>query len=200
MRTLLLSLLLTSLIPLYSLAMGGSNNTEKNNSNNTEIIKNDIENVSIKANPNGDSKAISIILQDHKEIMKMILVLEKNLDKNVVKSRAEFKKLKTFLGKHEDMEQKIWYPELEQHTNLKEIIDQLKEEEKTASTELKELDNIHNDKEWVEKVKTLISNVKKHANNEETKLFPKIKEVFDKSQLDELGNKLEGYKNESNNS
>lgn len=176
MRTLYLSLLLAAFLPGAVFAMSSEPQVK---------------------NTTGDSKAIEIILQDHKKIEQLISELEKNLNSDIKQSKIKFNELKLFLENHEKMEQKVWYVELEKNADLKAIIDELKKEEDTASNELKQIDSLPNDNEWTAKVKKIIKDVKQHANNEETKLFPKVKQTLDKSTLDDLGNKLESYKNKA---
>lgn len=141
--------------------------------------------------------AIEIILQDHNQIRSMIAQLNKSLDSNISQSRILFKELKDFLIKHETMEQKVWYPELEKFADLKDIITKLKKEEQDAGDELKKLDNITDDKEWVSKARKLNKDVEHHAKDEETILFPKVKKLLDKSSLDQIGTKLKDFKNQN---
>jgi hemerythrin superfamily protein len=173
-----LSFFLAPFLPLNAIAV--TNNTDTDHSQ-----------ISVqKENLN----AIEVILQDHKQIKKMIAQLEKSLDSDTAKSRTDFQELKTFLENHENMEQKEWYPELEKHNELKDIIKKLKDEEETAGAELKNLVDVSDDKAWKIKVKKLFKDVKNHAHDEETKLFPKVKKVLDKSSLEEIGKKMEDYK------
>jgi hemerythrin superfamily protein len=180
MRTVLLAICLAAFTPLNAIA---ADNVEKNNSN-------------VHATQKQHTNAIEIILDDHKKVKSTIANLEKNLHSNVAKARDIFKELKTLLENHEAMEEKTWYPELEKNDDLKNIISKLKEEEETAGKEIKEIDGITDDKEWVAKVQKLIKDVKAHAHDEETKLFPKVKKEFDKAKLNEIGEKMQEFKNE----
>jgi hemerythrin-like domain-containing protein len=138
--------------------------------------------------------AIASILMDHQHIRQMIAELDRSLDSNIEKSRATFKDLKDFLVKHETMEQKLWYPELEKDASLKDIVANLKKEEEDASKEISKIDGIKDDKEWVASVKKLTKAVEHHAKEEETKLFPKARQVVSKESLNEIGAKFQEYK------
>lgn len=146
---------------------------------------------------NENSDAIGIIMQDHVRIGQMLDALDKKLYSNMAESRTLFKELKDFLVKHETMEQTVWYPELEKQATLKTIIADLKQEEDNASKALKEIDGLSNDNEWVSKVKSLKTAVEQHAQDEETKLFPKVKELLDASQLNAIGKKLMDYRSQN---
>jgi len=141
--------------------------------------------------------AIEIIIQDHNHIRKMIAQLDKNLGSNIEQSHSIFNELKDFLTKHETMEQKVWYPELEKNDKLKDIISKLKKEEQDASDEIKEIDDTKDDKKWASKVKKLTKDVGHHAKDEETKLFPKVRKTLNKSSLEELGDKLNDYRQQN---
>lgn len=143
---------------------------------------------------NEQNDPIEIILLDHAQIRQMMSALENNLNSNLSESRAQFKTLQDFLVKHETMEQKAWYPALEKQEALKTIIADLKKEEENAAKALKEIDGIRDDKEWTAKVKGFMQAVEQHAKDEETKLFPKVKEMLDKPQLNALGQQLRDYR------
>ncbi len=156
-------------------------------------------NISAKNSQNEQESAIEIILQEHKQIREKIAKIDKILKSDIKESRSLFKELKNFLIKHEAMEQTVWYPELEKYGDLKDIISTLKKEEQNASDEIKRLDSITDDKEWTSKVKKLFKDVEHHAEDEETKLFPKVKKQLDKSQLDKIGTKIKAYENQDQN-
>lgn len=141
--------------------------------------------------------AIDIILQDHDKIREMIASIDKSLNSNITQSRSDFKELKDFLIQHETMEQKVWYPALEKHNDLQDIIAKLKKEEQEAGDELKKMDDITDDKEWASTFRQLAKDVAHHANDEETKLFPKVKKSLNKVSLDQIGEKIKDYKNQN---
>jgi hemerythrin superfamily protein len=70
------------------------------------------------------------------------------------------------------------------------------EEHKQVKTLLKEMDNLVGDSEKFEpKLKVLMENVEHHAEEEEEgKMFPKVRNLVDKKTLDELGQELEAAK------
>jgi hemerythrin superfamily protein len=161
----------------------------------THNVNSNSSSITHKSSEKAHTNAIEIILHDHNHIRKMIAQLDKSLDSNIAQSRSIFEKLKDFLIKHESMEQEIWYPELEKHDTLKDIIGKLKKEEQEASDEIKKLDGITDDKEWVSKVKKLNKEVAHHANEEETKLFPKVRKILNETSLEQIGEKIKEYKN-----
>lgn len=147
---------------------------------------------------NEQTDPIQIIMSDHKYIRESFGNLDKKLNSNVSESRSMFSNLKDFLKKHEDMEQSVWYPELEKKDELKSIIADMKKEEDAASKAIKDIDDTKDDKQWVSKVKDLQKAVEHHASDEESKLFPKVKKAFDKAELAKIGEKLQKYHTDKN--
>lgn len=147
---------------------------------------------------NEQNDPIQIIMSDHKYIRESFGNLDKKLNSNVSESRSMFSNLKDFLKKHEDMEQSVWYPELEKKDELKSIIADLKKEEDAAGKAIKDIDDTKDDKEWVSKVKNLQKAVEHHASDEESKLFPKVKKAFNKDELVKIGEKLQKYHSDKN--
>jgi len=179
----LLTLTSTSLIANQSTTKLDSNGGSEKSMNNTK---------------NEQTEPMAIILADHKRIEGMISNLNKHLDSNVAESRTRFTELKDFLVKHETMEEDTWYPELEKNDQLKTIIAHLKDQEKEANKAIKEIDGISDDKEWVAKVKKFTKDVEKHAKDEQTQLFPKVKEMMDKNALHDIEKKMQDYRAKNN--
>lgn len=170
--------------------MANTDNPAMQNSNNPNTVTE-----SIKIN---STDPVEIILFDHKQITQMIDQLNKNLDTNVKQSRSQFKTLQDFLVKHESMEQKTWYPQLEKNDQLQNIVTQLKDQEQDAEKALKEINSIKDDQAWVSKVKDFLKAVAQHANDEQTMLLPKVSQVLDKAKLDEIGKEMQAFRTKNN--
>jgi hemerythrin superfamily protein len=70
------------------------------------------------------------------------------------------------------------------------------EEHKQVKTLLREMENLTSDSEKFEpKLKVLMENVEHHAvEEEEKKMFPKVRKIMDAEKLDRLGQELEAAK------
>jgi hemerythrin superfamily protein len=170
--------------------MANSNNPAMQNSNNPNTVTE-----TIKIN---STDPVEIILLDHKQITQMIDKLNKSLDSNVAASRTQFKSLQDFLVKHETMEQKAWYPQLEKNDQLQNIVTQLKDQEQDAEKALKEINSTKDDQAWVSKVKDFLKAVAQHANDEQTMLLPKVSQVLDKTKLNEIGKDMQAFRTKNN--
>ncbi len=184
------------ILPLVFLSLSSTalladtNNPAMQNANNPNTVTE-----SLKIN---STDPVEIILLDHKQITKMITELNKTLDNNVAESRAQFKSLQDFLVKHETMEQKAWYPELEKIDSLQNTITQLKDQESDADNAIKEINSTKDDQAWVSKVKDFVQAVAQHANDEQTNLLPRVGQVLDKAKLEEIGKAMQAFRTKNN--
>jgi hemerythrin superfamily protein len=107
-----------------------------------------------------------------------------------------FDQIKKELDTHARIEESIFYPAMEKHEELKDMVLEAIEEHKQVKTLLKEMDNLVSDSEKFEpKLKVLIENVEHHAEEEEEgKMFPKVRKLVDQTTLDKLGQELEAAK------
>ena len=85
---------------------------------------------------------------------------------------------------------------MEQHEELKDMVLESIEEHKQIKTLLKEIDNLKSDNEKYEpKLSVLMEHVEHHAEEEEEgKMFPKIREICSQEDLEKLGEELEAEK------
>jgi hemerythrin superfamily protein len=85
---------------------------------------------------------------------------------------------------------------MQKHQELKDMVLEAIEEHKQVKTLLREMDDLAKDSDKFEpKLKVLMENVEHHAEEEEEgKMFPKVRELLDKAALEELGQELEAAK------
>ncbi len=90
----------------------------------------------------------------------------------------------------------MFYPLWKNTKSLKDRVLESLEEHKQVKTLLREMDNLSKDSEKFEpKLKVLRENVEHHAEEEEEeKMFPKVRKLFSAQQLQELGAELEAAK------
>jgi hemerythrin superfamily protein len=107
-----------------------------------------------------------------------------------------FAKIKKALETHTRIEEGIFYPTMEKKEELKDMVLESLEEHKQVKTLLKEMDALVSDSEKFEpKLKVLQENVEHHAEEEEEgKMFPKVRQLFDKAALERLGQELQSAK------
>ena len=138
--------------------------------------------------------ALELLKQDHTKVKEL---LEKAESAEQGKERtAIFEKIKTELETHARIEEDVFYPAVQKNEELKDMVLESIEEHKQVKTLLREMDNLSKDSEKFEpKLKVLKENVEHHAEEEEEgKMFPKVRKLFSATELQELGAELEAAK------
>ena len=138
--------------------------------------------------------ALALLKQDHQEVKALMQQAEASEDPS---ERLDlFSAIKTALEMHTHIEEEIFYPALEIHEELKDLAVEAYEEHQQVKTLLEEIDDLSEDDEtFAPKLKVLRENVEHHAEHEEeAKMFPLIRKLFDSSALNKLGQKLAAEK------
>jgi hemerythrin superfamily protein len=138
--------------------------------------------------------ALELLKQDHqsvKDLFEEAEGAEEQKDKEEI-----FDEIKTELETHARIEETIFYPAMEKHRELKDMVRESIEEHKKIKTLLQAIDNLKTDsKEFEPKLKALMETVEHHAEEEEEgKMFPKVRQVLDEKALEQLGQELEAAK------
>ena len=137
--------------------------------------------------------ALELLKQDHEKVSQL---LERGQEAEPKQRKQIFKEIKTELDTHARIEETIFYPALQEHEELKDMVLESLEEHKQMKTVLRELAKLSpNSERFKPKFKVLKDNVKHHAvEEEEGKMFPKIRNIIGKSELEQLGEELEAAK------
>jgi hemerythrin superfamily protein len=137
--------------------------------------------------------ALELLKQDHQKVKGLFKEAEKADEK---KQKQVFERIKTELETHTHIEESVFYPAMQKHEELKDMVLESLEEHKQVKTLLREMDNLSSDSEKFEpKLKVLMENVEHHAEEEEEeKMFPKVRNLVNKAELEQLGQELEAAK------
>ena len=137
--------------------------------------------------------ALELLKQDHQKVKELFEQAEEAEGKGQQKI---FEQIKTELETHARIEETVFYPAVQGHEELKDMVLESLEEHKQIKTLLREMDNLASDSEKFEpKLKLLMENVEHHAEEEEEgKMFPKLRQIMGKQKLDQLGADLEAAK------
>ena len=139
--------------------------------------------------------ALELLKEDHQTVKELFEQAEGTEDEKV--KRKLFAEIQAELDTHARIEETIFYPAMEKHDELKDMVLESLEEHKQIKTLLKEIDNLKSGSEKFEpKLKVLMENVEHHAEEEEEgKMFPKIRDIVSEEDLEALGQELEAAKN-----
>lgn len=136
--------------------------------------------------------AIKFIIAEHNMFKRRFAKISKTANESTKKRL--FNILGQSLIRHETMEQKVWYPNFKTDPLVKPTVKHLVTEEKTAATVIKELLKKPLNSAWLTKFQKLKIDVIKHATEEQTKLFPKVRKILDQSELNLIGKRLRAFK------
>jgi hemerythrin superfamily protein len=138
--------------------------------------------------------AVELLKEDHKKVKQLLTEAKETEDRK--EQRRLFKEIKTELDTHARIEESIFYPAVAEHEELKETILESIEEHKQVKTLLREMSRLGSTSEkFKAKLKVLADNVEHHAEEEEEQvLFPKVRQLMNSSELQELGEELEAAK------
>jgi hemerythrin superfamily protein len=139
--------------------------------------------------------ALELLKEDHQKVKELFEEAEETEDEK--EKRKLFDEIQTELETHARIEETIFYPAMEKREELKDMVLESIEEHKQVKTLLREMDNLKSDSEKFDpKLKVLMENVEHHAEEEEEgKMFPKVRQLFSQQDLESLGQEMEAAKN-----
>jgi hemerythrin-like domain-containing protein len=144
--------------------------------------------------------AISVLKKDHEKVRGLLKKLESSAPKGRAGTSDLVRQIDQELKIHTQIEEEIFYPAfkeavrskedrelyfeaLEEHRVVDLVLPGVKETEETAE-------------EFAAKAKVLKDLVEHHAGEEEKEMFPRARKVMERSELQELGRRLEQRKQE----
>lgn len=136
--------------------------------------------------------AFELLKKDHKKVSQLFKEIEAASGQT---KKEIFARLKTELDVHANVEERIFYPALENKEEARDITLEAYEEHKVVKDLLGELGNSNApEDEWDAKLTVLKENVEHHVEEEEGELFSKARQVLSKQEIEELGVEMEAEK------
>ncbi len=139
--------------------------------------------------------AITLLTDDHEKVSKLLKQIDETTDR-AVKTREElFTKLKRELTVHEMIEEEIFYPALKEHPHAREIVLEAYEEHNVVDMVMAEIEGVpYDDEAWAAKFTVMMENIEHHVEEEETEMFKRARQVFDRAELEQLGERMAARK------
>jgi hemerythrin superfamily protein len=143
--------------------------------------------------------ALTLLEQDHQKVKKIMGELEKTTERGTKTREELLTKLVQELTVHEKIEEQIFYPAVKDAAKtkkLEEIVTESFEEHHFVNVVIAEIKETPYDaEEWAAKFKVMMENIEHHAfEEEEGEMFPKVRKLFSKAELDDLGAQMEDLK------
>lgn len=136
--------------------------------------------------------AILYLRTEHSKFRKTLAAISKIADDKIKKKK--FNLFCQDLIRHEKTEEKVFYPVLRKHTELRDILKHLLSEEKSAAKAIQKFKQTHFNIMWKLRFAKFKHDVDHHAKEEEQELFPKVRKIFNKKELNTLGIKMKKFK------
>jgi hemerythrin superfamily protein len=143
--------------------------------------------------------ALTLLEQDHQKVKKLMGEIEKTTERGVKTRQELFGKLVEELTIHEKIEEQIFYPQVKERAKtkqLEELVTESYEEHHFVDVVKAEIEGTPFEaEEWAAKFKVMMENIEHHAfEEEEGKMFPKVRKVFSKSELEDMGTEMSELK------
>jgi hemerythrin superfamily protein len=139
----------------------------------------------------------TLLKQDHQTVADLLDKIDKTTERGTKTREELFARVKSELDVHAQVEEKIFYPALENADETRDITLEAYEEHRLVKQLLAELEQMpKDDEQWTAKFTVLKENVEHHVEEEEGELFPKAKKVLGKEDQETLGSRLEQAKKE----
>ena len=136
--------------------------------------------------------ALELLKQDHAKVKKLFDKAEGVDNKE---QKRIFSQIKTELEVHAQIEENIFYPAMQRYDGLKELVAESLKEHSGMKALLQEMVTLTDPEEFKDTLEELIDNVEHHAEDEEEgKMFPKVRELVSARELERLGAQLQAAK------
>ena len=128
---------------------------------------------------------------DHDKVKDLLNQLESTTERGVKTREELFATIKGELTVHETIEEEIFYPALKEHPKAKDLVLEAYEEHHVVDTVMAELEGLDvSDETWGAKATVMKENVEHHIEEEEQEMFKQARQVFDKQELQDLGDRM----------
>ena len=143
--------------------------------------------------------AITLLERDHQKVTKLMGEIEKTTERGIKTREQLFTKLVQELTVHEKIEEQIFYPEVKERATskqLEDLVTESYEEHHFVDVVKAEIESTPFEaEEWAAKFKVMKENIEHHAfEEEEGKMFPKVRKAFKKDELEDMGMRMEELK------
>jgi predicted nucleic acid-binding protein len=142
--------------------------------------------------------ALTMLEDDHKKMRGLLDQLESTTERGVKTREELFASIKGELTIHEIIEEEIFYPALKSHPKAEDIVLEGYEEHHVVDLVMAELEDLPvDDESWGAKAKVMKENVEHHMEEEEGEMFKQARAVFDRQELEQLGERMAARKEQA---
>lgn len=137
--------------------------------------------------------ALELLKEDHEKVSALFEQAEAT--ENQKQKKQLYEQIASELELHTHIEETIFYPAIQEHDELKDLVLESLEEHKQVKTLIREIGNLTGDSEKFDaKLTVMQENVEHHVEEEENEMFPLVEQYLAESQLETLGQEMEAAK------
>jgi hemerythrin-like domain-containing protein len=141
--------------------------------------------------------AITLLKDDHDTVKGILEKLDATTERGVKTREELFTRIKRELEVHEAIEEEVFYPALKEHPKAKELVLEAYEEHNVVDMVMAEIETVpFEDETWGAKFTVMKENLEHHIEEEEGEMFPQARQVFERQELVELGERMRARKQE----
>jgi hypothetical protein len=142
--------------------------------------------------------ALTLLKTDHDKVKMLLEELESTTERGVKRRQQLYTTIRRDLTVHEIIEEEIFYPALKEHPKARDVVLEGFEEHHVVDLLMGELDATpYDDEAWGPKAKVMKENIEHHIQEEEGDMFVKARRIFDRSELKDLGARMEARQKEA---
>jgi hemerythrin superfamily protein len=135
--------------------------------------------------------ALELLKNDHRRVEKLLEKMDGTSEEDISQRKELFGEFTAEMQAHEIIEEEILYPALKENPKAKEVVLEGFEEHHVVDVILNELNEVSfDDEKWAAKFSVMKENVEHHIEEEEEDMFEKAEEIFDESELEEMGARM----------
>ena len=136
------------------------------------------------------SDAIDLLVQDHDKVENMFTRIEQGVTKE--NAQELFTKIYHELTLHSIVEEQIFYPAIAKNPSFKDLLKDAFSEHAEVKQQLGDISYLEPaSAEWTKMMGKVWKELQHHINDEEEKLFPKVREALSEKELKVLAGELE---------
>ena len=142
--------------------------------------------------------ALDLLIEDHQKVKQLFEQAQQIRDNQ--QKKELFDRIDTELAIHAEIEETIFYPALEEHNQLKQMVREAREEHEEVEQMILEIEDLATEEtDFTSQLAALEETVEHHVAEEEGEMFPKVREIFNNDALERLGKELESAKGKQMN-
>ena len=129
-------------------------------------------------------------MQDHRIAEARFAAIERTTNQETKLREDLFRELRAGLEAHEIVEEEVLYPEIDQLTSIKSVIENAFDAHAEFDALLQEIAQLSaSDPEWLYRIRELREMVQEHMQAEEQTMFPAARAKLGQTRAEELGQK-----------